>query len=144
MNFFDAIDVCTKPLLNLGFSIIEKRDEGMGKYCRFKSTNYSICFIYDRGPIHCELEHHDLKTKYKFDLIYLSNYLNNRITRYEFPNYYFELNKECSDRYICYYVKVVLENEKKISDFINSIDSKKYQQFIKYCTEENKKQWDAK
>ncbi len=141
MNFFEAIDAYTKPLFDLGFSIIEKEDGGMGKYCKLNSTSYQIFFIYDRGPIHCVLKHHDLETKYEFDLIHLSNYLNNRLIKYEFPNYYFELNKECNERYISYCVEIILENDEKISDFINSMDSQKYRDFTKFYTKENMRQW---
>lgn len=141
MNFFEAVDVYAKPLLDLGFTITEKKDEGMGKYCKLSSTNYQIVFIYDRGPIHCELKHPD--TRHKFDLIHLVNYLNMNLIKYDFPNYYFELNKECSDRYISYYVNIILENDKKIIDFINSIDSKKYREFVRYYMEENKKQCES-
>lgn len=121
-NWTAYVKMASSDLLESGFRIVESKDEGMGKLTVLSRKPIRIRFIYDRGPIHCDI----LTTFGELDLIHLCNYLNGRGQKYQHPKYNFEEGHETRSKYLSLYLNIIKKEEELLFDCIKRLNKKKF------------------
>ena len=133
MNWKRDVTDNAKFLLAKGFEITMIKDEGMGKIAKLSLPYFSVVFIYDKGPVHCDIE-----TKYGgIELIYLANFLNDKKVIYEIPMFYWE-NINSTDRYIKFFDHIFENEFLKIMQFISIAGKNDFEEAIKFQYSERK------
>lgn len=135
MSWLKNIEQSQKFLLANSFELYDLKDIGMGKFASFSNKNLTFRFIYDRGPIHC-----DLRTVFgDLELIHVANYLSGN-NLYDFPRFYWEYpHNKAMEEYLRYFDDLIRKQYDALTQFIKVLDRPKFQEVLKYSQSENLK-----
>jgi len=134
MTWKKEITQNAKFLLKKGFEITTIKDAGMGKIAKLSTPGFTIVFIYDKGPVHCDVEN-----KYgSVELVYLANFVNNRSQVYDIPMFYWK-DGESNDQYIQFFDRIMENEYEKITTLLSHIEKDVFDELVKYQNQEKKR-----
>jgi len=129
MNFDIDIQVYLKYPLNNGFEISEYKNYGMSEYCKLEYQILSLEIWRDRIDYYSSI----IFNNNNYNTIHLANFLNDKISKYEFIDFSFETINVDSERFLTLLNQIIESEFDNILNFLFNITDEKYNDFIEYC-----------